>query len=217
MKKILLILLLVSFVSAQELFTLKKDEITIVGDKEINIAEYIECLDNIWIMSLDNEDGNINIIGFDQEGNTDIKSLKYERIDEEEWNKYVLSISNFASRKATLNNELLEEKGPADLEAIEVAEQFIGMEGSCNKVAQAFINTYLGSEYSIYKTVSVSIEDAQPGDVIYYSDGGIGLQHWAVYLGGNSALQGNINGTTAIGSVYMNYGSEPQFLRPVLD
>ena len=87
------------------------------------------------------------------------------------------------------------------------------MPGGCNVVAQAFINSYYGEGYNIFDTYPVSKEEAMPGDIIYYVNGGLGDHHYAVYLGGASALQGNIYGTTVLGSVYMTYGTEPQFQR----
>lgn len=218
MKKLFITLLLIGCVSAQDLFILNKDEVRVIGDEEINISEIIELKDEkARIMSIDDEQGNLKIIGINEDGNTDVKTVAYERIKEEDWNEYVMSVSRFASLKKKENEELLDNKGPADIDAIELALKYIGMEGSCDKVAQAFIADFLGEGYSIYSTERITKEDARAGDVIFYEDGGVGLQHWAVYLGGNSALQGNINGTTVIGSVYMNYGSEPQFLRPIVN
>ena len=216
MKKLFVALLLIGCVSAQDLYILNKDKIRVIGDEEINISEIVELKDeNARIMSIDDERGNLKIIGINEEGETDVKTVIYERIKEEDWNEYVMSVSRFASLKKRENEELLDNKGPANIDAIELALKYIGMKGSCDKVAQAFITDFLGKGYSIYSTEKIAKEDARAGDVIFYEDGGVGLQHWAVYLGGNSALQGNINGTTVIGSVYMNYGSEPQFLRSI--
>lgn len=222
MKKIILfILLITTCVSAEDLFTLNKNNLTFIENDEFDIKEYIELTnDNTRIIAI-NEDPDVNSVGshstkllaLDENGESEVKTFEYEIISESSWNEYVLSISKFASLKSYSNNKLLEEKGHPDKDAIELAQSFIGMEGSCDKVAQAFINAYFGEGYSIYNTYDVSLEDALPGDVIYYTDGGVGLQHWAVYLGGNSALQGNINGTTVIGNVYMNYGSEPNLRR----
>ena len=40
------------------------------------------------------------------------------------------------------------------------------------------------------------------------------MQHYAVYLGNDTALQGNMSGGLAkIGSIYLTYGSEPIFKR----
>ena len=118
---------------------------------------------------------------------------------------------SFAVRRE--NVDLLLEKGHADYDAFNLALEFVGMRGGCNEVAQAFINAYFNEGYNVFDTYDVTYEEAKPGDIIYYANGGEVLQHYAVYLGGASALQGNINGTTVIGSVYMTNGSLPQFKR----
>ena len=187
----------------------------------MQLRHYVETVnENIRIISFADEaehlepgEHEIKVLGVDQEGNCQTATLNFSVLDEDEWNDYVRSITRFASRKAGLNNGLREEKGHAQMDAIELAKQFIGMKGSCDKVAQAFLTAYFGPGYSMYNTYQVSIDEIKPGDVIFYSDGGLGMQHWAVYLGGDSALHGNINNTTVIGSVYMNYGTTPTFYR----
>lgn len=57
----------------------------------------------------------------------------------------------------------------------------------------------------------VSASEAQPGDIIYYADGGVGMAHVAVYIGGGQAVHGGYLGTTKIASAYM--GSGPVFIR----
>ncbi len=58
----------------------------------------------------------------------------------------------------------------------------------------------------------VSAGQAQPGDLVYYADGGMGAAHIAVYIGGGKAVHGGWNGgTTAISGV--NVGSGPVFVR----
>ncbi|MGK7222290.1 C40 family peptidase, partial [Kocuria flava] len=58
----------------------------------------------------------------------------------------------------------------------------------------------------------VSAGQAQPGDLVYYADGGMGAAHIAVYIGGGKAVHGGWNGgTTVIDSV--NVGSGPVFVR----
>lgn len=58
----------------------------------------------------------------------------------------------------------------------------------------------------------VPASQAQPGDLIYYADGGTGLAHIAVYIGGGNAIHGGWYGyTTAIYSAYV--GSGPVFIR----
>lgn len=57
----------------------------------------------------------------------------------------------------------------------------------------------------------VSASEAQPGDIIYYADGGLGVQHVAIYLGGNEAVHGGWTGdTTVVNRVYG--GSGPVFI-----
>jgi len=52
---------------------------------------------------------------------------------------------------------------------------------------------------------------AQPGDLIYYANGGSGMAHIAVYIGGGKAVHGGFNGnSTVIFSV--NVGTGHQFI-----
>lgn len=59
---------------------------------------------------------------------------------------------------------------------------------------------------------TVSAAEAQPGDLAYYQNGGMGMAHIAVYVGNGQAVHGGWNGgTTALFSV--NVGSGPVFIR----
>lgn len=61
---------------------------------------------------------------------------------------------------------------------------------------------------------TVSAAEAQPGDLIYYADGGIGWAHIAVYAGDGQAVHGGWNGFgTVMASAYV--GSGPVFIRVV--
>ncbi|HEY8701560.1 MAG TPA: NlpC/P60 family protein [Arthrobacter sp.] len=63
---------------------------------------------------------------------------------------------------------------------------------------------------SLGRTVSAS--EAQPGDLIYYADGGAGTAHIAVYAGNGQAVHGGYNGNqTVVFSAYV--GSGPVFIR----
>ena len=58
----------------------------------------------------------------------------------------------------------------------------------------------------------VSATQAQPGDLVYYANGGMGFAHIAVYIGGGKAVHGGWNGNqTVIQTV--NVGSGPVYLR----
>lgn len=59
---------------------------------------------------------------------------------------------------------------------------------------------------------TVSAAQAQPGDLIYYPNGGMGMAHIAVYIGNGQAVHGGWNGgTTAIASAFI--GSGATFIR----
>jgi peptidoglycan DL-endopeptidase CwlO len=55
-----------------------------------------------------------------------------------------------------------------------------------------------------------SAAEAQPGDLLYYSDAGAGVPHIAVYVGNGMAIHGGFNGSTVLFSAYI--GSGPTFI-----
>ncbi|MFQ4147580.1 NlpC/P60 family protein [Arthrobacter sp. LAPM80] len=80
-----------------------------------------------------------------------------------------------------------------------------------NSLAAAGINFHgwPAGYLSLGRTVSQG--QAQPGDLIYYADGGMGMAHIAVYIGNGQAVHGGWGGgTTAVFSV--NVGSGPVFI-----
>ena len=201
-----------------------EDYLEVFDTQEVDYLDYILVEDNSGkyeakVLNYDElkepgEEKTVKIEAKDPSGNKSTVELTTTIISEEEWNDYVNSKTYNYSYRKKMNEVFLEEKGPADVDAFNLALSFVGMRGSCNVVAQAFIDTYLGSGHDILtSTYRVTKEEALPGDIIYYTDGGLGEQHYAVYLGGCSALQGNVYGTTVIGSVYMNKGTTPQFFR----
>lgn len=54
--------------------------------------------------------------------------------------------------------------------------------------------------------------EPQPGNLIYYNNGGRGVDHIAIYIGNGLAVHGNYNGRTVIESVYIP-GGAPQFIQ----
>lgn len=56
----------------------------------------------------------------------------------------------------------------------------------------------------------VPASQAQPGDLVYYANGGSGMAHIAVYAGNGKAVHGGFNGSTVLFSV--NVGSGPVFI-----
>ena len=72
------------------------------------------------------------------------------------------------------------------------------------KFIPMFIWTELGSE--------VSRSSARAGDIIYYSDGGAGCSHVAVYLGNNQAVHGGFDGLNVV-RFSVDVGTGPNFYR----
>lgn len=80
-----------------------------------------------------------------------------------------------------------------------------------NSLAAAGINfhDWPAGYLSLGRTVSAA--EAQPGDLIYYADGGMGMAHIAVYIGNGQAVHGGWGGgMTAVFSA--NVGSGPVFI-----
>ncbi|GAC1486444.1 MAG: hypothetical protein NVS2B15_00860 [Pseudarthrobacter sp.] len=59
---------------------------------------------------------------------------------------------------------------------------------------------------------TVSAAEAQPGDLIYYANGGAGMAHIAVYAGNGQAVHGGFNGNQTV-VFSANVGSGPVFIR----
>ncbi|OMH31515.1 hypothetical protein BGP79_11125 [Tersicoccus sp. Bi-70] len=58
----------------------------------------------------------------------------------------------------------------------------------------------------------IPASQAQPGDLIYYADGGGGQAHIAVYIGNGMAVHGGWNGNQTV-KFSANVGSGPVFIR----
>lgn len=98
-------------------------------------------------------------------------------------------------------------------EAYSLATRYIGMEGQCVEIAASFLNNYHDNYTSLSNSYQISYEDARPGDIIEYADGGNGLWHVAVYLGKGQALHGNWKGKAVIASVVVSKATDPIFKR----
>ena len=206
---------------APEISIKKNDIMKVEGDK-FDYRDFFDVIDDggtcrVASIGADNVneigEHKITIIAVDIKGNVSTDELRITVLSKEEAKQYDDKVIFYPGQPALMNDNFKELKGEADENALEVASLFLGMPGACNVVAQAFINYYYGTEYNIFNTYEVSYLEARPGDIIYYEDGGLGLHHYAVYLGGDSALHGNIYNTTVIRKVYMNYGSKPHFRR----
>ncbi|MDO4500814.1 MAG: hypothetical protein Q4B60_06000 [Erysipelotrichaceae bacterium] len=95
--------------------------------------------------------------------------------------------------------------------AWKIAKSLEWRTGNCYEICMLFVNQFYGPGYKISEATIV--DEPRPGDLIYYSDGGLGIEHWGVFLGGTDALQGNHNGYARLKSVYIRNASAPIFYR----
>lgn len=81
-----------------------------------------------------------------------------------------------------------------------------------NALAAAGINFHgwPAGYLSLGRTVSAG--EAIPGDLIYYADGGAGVAHIAVYIGGGKAVHGGFNGNQTVVAP-ADLGSGPVYIR----
>ena len=146
------------------------------------------------------------------------QDVVFDKISTPKTYKYLEALDRFLTYKVQSVNEAKEinqARGKTMLPSLnsvwDIANYLVGTGGSCFYVAQLFIEIYMGPGHRIANAYQVF--DPVPGDVIYYVDGGIGYEHWAIYLGPDTALQGNYLGTTIIGPVYLRNATAPIFYR----
>lgn len=90
-----------------------------------------------------------------------------------------------------------------------VARSLVGYKGDCWSIVKLFYQKYSGQSPTTRSYTDYPIA----GDLIYYANGGLGTQHWAIYLGDGLALHGNYNGIAQIASVYLAGASNPIYYR----
>ena len=87
-------------------------------------------------------------------------------------------------------------------------------------VQQALANAGVSDAYQLWPDQYQGVygyytDSTQAGDLIYYNNGGRGVDHIAVYIGNGQAVHGNYNGKTVIASAYQNGMGNPQYIRVV--
>lgn len=198
--------------------TVSQDEDVITEGDDFNAEDY-------FISAVDNVDGNV-------------KHEAVSDVDADVPGEYTITYTakDRAGNKASASvNITVEEKEEPVLAGIEnnPYASTSGMDVSGNSIASAALSqvgyvqdcTALVSnalaaqgiyfsgwpaDYLSLGTV-VSAAEAQPGDVLYYANGGTGLAHVAIYLGNGQAVHGGWHGeTTVVSSAYV--GSGPVFI-----
>ena len=103
------------------------------------------------------------------------------------------------------------------------AQELVGVTDGlwCTQVVQqALANAGVSDAYQLwpdqYQGVYGYYTDSPlAGDLIYYNNGGRGVDHIAVYIGNGQAVHGNYNGKTVIAGAYQNGMGNPQYIRVV--
>ena len=103
------------------------------------------------------------------------------------------------------------------------AQELVGVTDGlwCTQVVQqALANAGVSDAYQLwpdqYQGVYGYYTDSPlAGDLIYYNNGGRGVDHIAIYIGNGQAVHGNYKGKTVIASAYQDGMGNPQYIRVV--
>lgn len=103
------------------------------------------------------------------------------------------------------------------------AQELVGVTDGlwCTQVVQqALANAGVSDAYQLWPDQYQGVygyytDSPQAGDLIYYNNGGRGVDHIAVYIGNGQAVHGNYNGKTVIAGAYQNGMGNPQYIRVV--
>ena len=103
------------------------------------------------------------------------------------------------------------------------AQKLVGVTDGlwCTQVVQqALANAGVSDAYQLWPDQYAGqygyyTNDPQEGDLLYYNNGGRGVDHIAIYIGNGQAVHGNYKGKTVIASAYLSTAASPQFIRVV--
>ena len=103
------------------------------------------------------------------------------------------------------------------------AQELVGVTDGlwCTQVVQqALANAGVSDAYQLWPDQYQGVygyytDSPQAGDLIYYINGGRGVDHIAVYIGNGQAVHGNYNGKTVIADAYQSGMGNPQYIRVV--
>ena len=103
------------------------------------------------------------------------------------------------------------------------AQKLVGVTDGlwCTQVVQqALANAGVSDAYQLWPDQYAGqygyyTNDPQEGDLLYYNNGGRGVDHIAIYIGNGQAVHGNYEGKTIIASAYLSTAASPQFIRVV--
>ena len=208
------------------LFLILLNNRTYVMAKEIN-EEQTEYIDENSIDTIDHQSGFAHI-SKDRSVNKEItkemnklwrskfvvKPVKEKKsnngavvplVDVEEF-KECLSLKVFDCLNESIANSALQLVGITNgMQCTEVATMALNMAGFSAGV-------HYPDQYYIYG-YAVPASEARPGNLIFYNNGGRGIDHIAIYIGDGLAVHGNYNGCTVVESAYLPSAGAPQFIQ----
>lgn len=198
--------------------TVSQDEDVITEGDDFDAEDY-------FISAVDNVDGNVlhetvSDVDADVPGEYTITYTAQDRAG----NKASASVNITVEEKeepvlAGLENNPYASTAGMDVSGSSIASAALAQVGyvqDCTALvsnalaAQGIYFSGWPADYLSLGTV-VSAAEAQPGDVLYYANGGTGLAHVAIYLGNGQAVHGGWHGeSTVVSSAYV--GSGPVFI-----
>ena len=98
------------------------------------------------------------------------------------------------------------------------AQKLVGVTDGlwCTQVVQqALANAGVSDAYQLWPDQYAGqygyyTNDPQEGDLLYYNNGGRGVDHIAIYIGNGQAVHGNYEGKTVIASAYLSTAASPK-------
>lgn len=206
--------------------TFTSDDITMDDVDEFSLSDFLSVTDNVdgvisdySVEGMPGKDGNkfesgkhiITVRAKDSSGNESANSMIVRIYETEETPAYEYGESR---NSLSASYGAASYSGAGSVASAALAQLGVGQDCTAlvtNSLAAVGIY-YHGwpAGYLSLGTV-VPASQAQAGDIIYYADGGVGMAHVAVYIGGGQAVHGGYMGTTRIASAYM--GSGPVFIR----
>lgn len=212
--------------------TVSEEEVTITEGDDFEVEDYfVSAIDNVdgdldheTDTDVDTEEPGIYYITYtarDNAGNetsTTITVVVEEKEEEPEEEVVEVKKSSNATVSSSYRNSGSSVASSVNGSGVAGAAMAqLGVRQDCTALvsnALAAQGIYFRGAPAAYMSLGtiISASEAQPGDILYYANGGTGLAHVAVYAGNGQAVHGGWQGSnTVLTSAYV--GSGPVFIR----
>lgn len=117
--------------------------------------------------------------------------------------------------------EVTNQYGQLNTNIVASAKELVGVTDGqwCTEVVQqALANAGVSDAYQLWPDEYAAqygyyTDTPEAGNLIYYNNGGRGVDHIAIYIGDGEAVHGNYLGQTVIASAYIEGAGNPQFIQ----